>query len=308
MRTYLDCVPCFVRQAIDSARRVSDDPAVHERLLRETLSAASRMAFDSPPPALGRLIHRRLRELTGREDPYGSAKHQANMMALSMLEDLRRRAAGTADPFAAAVRLAIAGNVIDLGVKSHLTDDEVRSVLDSALEDPLDDRAVEDLRQAAATAGDILYLADNAGEIVLDRLLIEALGPEKVTLAVKGAPIINDATREDAEAAGLTALVTVIDNGSDAPGTILELCSRSFRERFESAGLVVSKGQGNYETLSGSTAGNLFFLLKVKCGVIARDLGCDVGEMVVRRHRPVVPVARRADGGDFDRLAEAAHS
>lgn len=283
MRTYLDCLPCMVRQAIDSARRLTDSPTIHEQIVRTTLTVAARMSFDDPPPAMGRLIHRRLRELTGERDPYRLAKEAANAFALQLYPDLKQRIAGAKDPFTCAVKLAIVGNVIDLGVKSDLTDSEISAAIGEGFEATLDNGAVEDLKLAVRAARDILYLADNAGEIVFDRLLIEQMPLEKVTLVVKGGPIINDATREDAEAAGLTDLVQVIDNGSDAPGTILELCSGVFRERFKAADLIIVKGQGNFETLNESRAPNLFFLLKAKCGVIAQDLGCPVGSLVLRR-------------------------
>jgi len=283
VRTYLDCVPCFVRQAIDSARRVTDSPAVHEQLLRETLTVAATMRFDQPPPVMGQLIHRRIRELTALPDPYRAAKQQANAFALQMYPDLAARTAKAEDPFALAVMLAIAGNVVDLGVKSHLTAEEVSGSIGEALQAVPDRAGIDDLRGAVGSAGSILYLADNAGEIVFDRLLIERLPTEKVTLVVKGAPVINDATREDAEAAGLTELVEVIDNGTDIPGTVLEACSDAFRERFDAADLIISKGQGNYETLSDCHREGLFFLLKAKCSMIARDLGCEVGRLVIRR-------------------------
>ena len=136
----------------------------------------------------------------------------------------------------------------------------------------------------AANAQDILYLADNAGEIVFDRLLIEQLPMQKITVVVKGFPIINDATMEDAVAAGLTEIVSVIDNGSDAPGTILEICSDAFVSRFEQADLIITKGQGNYETLSDIDK-NIYFILKAKCPVIASDLGCPIGQMVLINKR-----------------------
>jgi hypothetical protein len=131
-------------------------------------------------------------------------------------------------------------------------------------------------------AEEILYIADNAGEIIFDRLLIERLPIEKVTVAVKGSPVINDATMEDALLAGLPRIVEVVDNGSDGPGTILETCSRAFIDCFDKADLVIAKGQGNYESLSEADK-NIFFVLKAKCPVIARDLGCEVGEMILRR-------------------------
>ncbi len=295
MRTYLECVPCFVRQAIDSARRATDSPAVHERVLREVLAAAAEMPFDRPPPVMGHLIHRHIRELTGLRDPYRAAKQEANDFALGLYPGLKRRIECAEDPFVLAVKLAIAGNIIDLGVKSHLEDGEVQAAINEALEARTNLSGIEELRTAVASARTILYLADNAGEIVFDRLLIERMTPGKVTLAVKGMPIINDATREDAETAGLAGLVQVIDNGADIPGTVLEACSDSFRQRFESSDLIIAEGQGNYETLNECGRGGLFFLLKVKCPVIVLDLSrnghaagsgngaCRLGEMVIRR-------------------------
>ena len=138
--------------------------------------------------------------------------------------------------------------------------------------------------QALNDAEEILYIADNAGEIIFDRLLIEQLPIEKVTIAVKGSPVINDATIEDAILAGLHRIIEVIDNGSDGPGTILESCSQEFVDHFEKADLVIAKGQGNYETLSDIDK-NIFFILKAKCPVIARDLGCEVGEMIFRKSK-----------------------
>jgi len=179
-----------------------------------------------------------------------------------------------------AVRLAIAGNVIDLGVKSNLNESQIHEAIETCLTEPLEG----DLKQFAAAitgATRILYLTDNAGEIVLDRLLIEQLPREKVTVAVRGTPVINDATRTDAETAGITGLVPVIDNGSDAPGTILEDCSGVFRRHFAEADLIIAKGQGNYETLR-EVPRPLYFLLRVKCPVLAQDLGCPVGRLVLR--------------------------
>ena len=308
MQTYLDCVPCFVRQALDSARRCTDVPAIHEQLLREALALAANLSFDSPPPVMGRLIHRRLRELTGQADPYRDAKQAANAFALQLYPALKQLVMCSGDPLATAVRLAIAGNVMDLGVKSGLTESEIRSAIDEAVEGQVNSGAVEALRQSILSAGDILYLADNAGEIVLDRLLIEQMPPGRVTVVVKGGPIINDATREDAEAAGLGDIAEIIDNGSDAPGTVLDLCSPSFRQRFDAAELVIVKGQGNYETLNECGHRNLFFLLKIKCVIIARDLRCGLGDMVVRKHEVVSRSAAAGLDTDFDGTTEVTQS
>ncbi len=280
MRTYLECVPCFLRQALDAAQATSDDPHVQEQVVRGTLRLVAEMPLDRPPPWLGQRIHRLLREATGREDPYREAKRQANDFARGLLPELKARVQGSADRIDAALRIAIAGNIIDLGCRSSVGEGEILEAVAAAVSAPLDARAVESLKKAAAEAHEILYIADNAGELFFDRVLIEELPAERVTLAVRGAPVINDATREDVEAVGFTSLARVIDSGSDAPGTILEDCSVSFRECFWNADVVIAKGQGNFETLSDVERG-VFFLLKAKCAVVARRLGCGLGEALL---------------------------
>ena len=283
MRTFLDCIPCFVRQALDSARLATDDEQIHEQVVRETLRLAADLDMSQSPPAIGQKIHRLIRKLIGNNDPYHSVKEQFNNLALKLYPELEERVRESEDPFATAVRLAIAGNIIDLGVKTSLAESDVEKTIEQSLTSYFDDSQVYEFKNAITQAEKILYLADNAGEIVLDRLLIEQLPLKKVTVVVKGEPVINDATKEDAKTAGLTNIVEVIDNGSDAPGTILETCSQSFRDRFEDADLVIAKGQGNYETLS-DVHKNIFFILKAKCPVIARDLGCKVGEMILQKN------------------------
>ena len=115
---------------------------------------------------------------------------------------------------------------------------------------------------------------------------MEEMPVEKITVAVKGHPIINDATIEDVKTTGIANMVKVIVNGSDAPGTILDLCSVKFRKAFDDADLIIAKGQGNYETLS-SVCKNIFFLFKAKCPVISRHIGTDIGNIVITRNRNV---------------------
>ncbi|HQH71424.1 MAG TPA: ARMT1-like domain-containing protein, partial [bacterium] len=182
------------------------------------------------------------------------------------------------DPLITAARLAIAGNVIDMGVNGTVTETDVRRSIQHALEEPFTGDSAG-FQQAIVQARDILYLADNAGEIVFDRLLIEQLPPGRVTVAVRGAPILNDATLTDARAVGLHEIAEIIDNGSDAPGTVLEDCSPEFNRRFAAAGLILAKGQGNFETLNDESRG-IFFLFKAKCPVIAAHAGVPVGAQV----------------------------
>jgi hypothetical protein len=279
MKASLECISCFVRQALETARLVSEDTAVHERIIRDLLHLAGEMDFAQSPPALGQRIHRRLREITGVKDPYRTIKDRHNRIAMELYSELKSRIEDASDSFTMAVQLAIAGNVIDLGAKHGSYEVDVFSSLQRALAETIVGD-MEFFRKTAGGARRILYLADNAGEIVFDRLLIEQLSPERITMAVRGAPVINDATMEDAHAAGIHDIVEVIDNGSDAPGTLLEDCSRQFQHRFSQADLVIAKGQGNFETLSNERH-NIFFLFKIKCPVIATHVGLPVGAHVV---------------------------
>ncbi|MBN2381272.1 DUF89 family protein [bacterium] len=279
MNTYLDCIPCALRQALDAARLITDDERIHEQIVREILKITADLDLNRPPPWIGQIIHRRLRALSGVADPYRSLKSQFNRLAMAVLPELKACIEQGPEPLIAAAKYAIAGNVIDFGVKSSLDEHEVaRSLRDSGSTATYGDWA--EFKRHMERAKEILYLADNAGEIALDRLLIEELGPERVTLVVRGSAVINDATLEDVLEVGLSGLVRTMDNGSDAPGTILEDCSPAFREKFHTAEVIIAKGQGNFETLNDVKT-NIFFLMKVKCPVIARHVGLPIGAQAV---------------------------
>jgi len=281
MRTYFDCVQCFVRQALDAARLLSDDEKIHEQVLRKVLNESSEMDFYKSPPVMGQRIHRLIRELLGDDDPYRRIKVRSNRLAMKLYPELKKKIEQSSDPLETAVRFAIAGNIIDLGVNSQLDESIIYETLEDSVKNNLFPNTIEDFRNAIDYATDILYLGDNAGEIVFDRLLIEQLAHKKVTFVVRGSPVINDATLVDAQLTGMVDIVEVIDNGSDAPGTILEDCSPEFRARFKKVDLIIAKGQGNYESLSNIKK-NILFMLMAKCPVIARDIGCDVGSLVLK--------------------------
>jgi damage-control phosphatase, subfamily I len=283
MKTSLDCIPCLLRQSLDAARLVSTNPSVHEHIIRDALSWAVEMDLNQSPPAMAQRIHRRLREITGVIDPYRETKDWQNRVAMELIPALRAEIESASDPLLVAARLAIAGNVIDMGSNGNLTEADVRQALKQALTEPFfgeEDR----FRQAIAQAKSILYLADNAGEIAFDRLLVEQLSPGRVTLVVRGAPVLNDATLVDARTVELDQIVEVIENGSDAPGTILTDCSQELRDRFATADLIIAKGQGNFETLNNEP-GNLFFLFKVKCLVITDLVNQPIGTQMLVHSR-----------------------
>jgi uncharacterized protein with ATP-grasp and redox domains len=288
MKTYFDCIPCFIRQALDAVRLVTDVQKTHEQVLREVLTLVSKMDLNTTPPAMAQKIHRIIKQLAESDDPYKKAKQHFNEFSLKLFPKFQKLVESSEKPFETAVRLAIAGNIIDLGVKCSLKLSEAEEIIEQALTEPFDSTDLDDFQRETDKAKDILYLADNTGEIVFDRFLIEQIGTDKITLVVKGSPVINDATLEDAKATGLTNLVKTIDNGDDAPGTILESCCEEFRQRFSLAHLVIAKGQGNFETLSDIDK-NIFFILRAKCPVIAKHLDCPIGTLVLRKNKFIKP-------------------
>jgi damage-control phosphatase, subfamily I len=277
MKAYLDCYPCFLRQALSAARRAGAAEAAQREILIETMDQLGSFPAQATPPVMAEQIHRLVRAKTNNPDPYREPKRQATEQALAFLPGLTKQVLSAADPLETAVRIAIAGNIIDYGVAESY---ELEGTLERVLRQPFAIDDLEAFRQAIAAADSVLYLADNAGETVFDRVLIQVI-EQPVTYVVKAGLTINDATRHDALAAELADVAEIIDSGSDAPGTLLDRCSEDFRRRFKRAPLIIAKGQGNYETLSASRA-PVFFLLQAKCEIIARDLGVETGGLVVK--------------------------
>jgi uncharacterized protein with ATP-grasp and redox domains len=283
VKTELQCLPCFFGQVNRTLHYAGVNGARARGIRRRAEAIIDRASLDEVPARTTTLIHRMLREQTGL-DPYRSVKETYNRIALGMLPALRRMAAASTDGLEGGVRAAVAGNVIDFGI--YETIDLNRSIEES-FRLPLSSTPYRSFADRIASSRRILYLCDNAGEIVFDRVLIEVLREKgkEVTAVVKGSPVINDATFEDAHAAGLPECALVIDNGSDGIGTLLETCSQHFREAYRAADLVISKGQANYETLVQENDERIFFLFKVKCPVVASHLGRPDGDIVIRHGR-----------------------
>lgn len=286
MQMYNQCIPCFVQQAYDALQQVESDDSLTHRTLQRVLQAAAGFSPDRTPPEMAQTIHRIIREETGDADPYKKIKHRSTELALRLVSEARTVVAGSIDPFKMALRFSIAGNILDFALASNWNRLDIDTFIETTRLQVLDSKGVEQLRTAVRGTPSILFLGDNAGETVFDRLLIEQMPHAKVFYAVKGAPAINDATLDDARDAGLHEVASLVENGSDAPGTVLDDCSTSFRRLYNEAGLVIAKGQANYESLSQSVR-PVFFLTRVKCPVIARDLGEPVGSWIVREHMGV---------------------
>lgn len=248
--------------------------------MQQTLRVLEKRSPGESPPEIAALVHAIVREHCSDKDPYKNEKEKATKKALELYPMLASLVADASvnKRLETAIRISIAGNIIDLGVQASF---DLEETLEKVLHQPI---AINDLaafEDRLAQASSILFFGDNAGETVFDRVLIEHL-PDPVTYVVKGSPVLNDATFEDAVMAGLDQCTTLISNGSDIPGTVLDQCSPDVRSLFEQATLVIAKGQGNYETLS-HVSDKVFNLLQVKCPVIAKDIGAPVGSIVVKQ-------------------------
>ncbi|MCF7918443.1 MAG: ARMT1-like domain-containing protein [Candidatus Cloacimonetes bacterium] len=285
MKTNFDCVTCIVRQTLDALRQVTSDEAVIERILRSTLSTAAGIDYSMSPAEIGTILHRKIREETGNQDPYLEIKNKANKAARGLLPFLRRMVEDSPNPFATAVKYAIAGNVFDFALFTQKDKDVFRKSLGEVHTKELDPFKLYDLRSKIFAAKSILLIGDNAGEVVFDRLLLEQFPSTKIYYAVKSKPAINDVLRADAIFAGIDQYAEIISNGNDAAGTVLAQCSPEFMDVFCNVDLVIAKGQGNYETLNNCDR-EIFFLTQIKCNTVAHDLQGAIGDWVVAQSVP----------------------
>ncbi|WP_420264613.1 damage-control phosphatase ARMT1 family protein [Candidatus Magnetominusculus dajiuhuensis] len=280
MKVNVECFPCFLRQTVTALSQFDMDDEVRFAIIGDVLGVLKGVDVEKTPAYATTFIYRTVKKRMGL-DPYAALKRQFNEFALKLYPALKEMVSNSGEPLWSAARIAIAGNIIDFGIYESF---DVEKTINKALEDVI---AVDDFHsfeEALQGHKEILYLLDNAGEIVFDMLLIELLAGmgKHVTAVVKGSAVINDATMEDAVEVGLQQHCRVIDNGTDAVGTELEFCSQDFVKEYNRHSLVISKGQGNFETLEGDNKKNLFFLFQAKCDVIASHLNLTKGSMLLK--------------------------
>ncbi len=228
-------------------------------------------------PEKQRELNKTCCQLAGNTDLYLEEKIQSNKIAFELYRKWKPTVIGAEAPFNLALRLSIAANIMDYGASSSFNLDQAIS---QAVNEPLTIDHSLVLKERIKSAKSVLFLGDNAGEIVFDKLLIETFMHNNVYYAVRNAPVLNDATMSDAHSVGMELVADVISNGYDAPGTVLSHCSKEFVEIYNSADLIIAKGQGNFETLLNEHDSRLFFLLSVKCDTIAELLDVKKGSIV----------------------------
>jgi len=279
MITHYECIPCAINGILNLFNQNLIDIKHKDKIMRELLKYYSELDFSNSPLFVNKTIHKMVREISCNPDPYKCLKDKYNEIALKLYPEYKQIVETDENRLSKALRLAIAGNIIDFG-PGHTID--INKSIENIFNSKLSIDHSEALFKEIKKAKNIFYIVDNTGEIVFDRIFLETINHPNITVAVKSSPILNDATMEDARLVGLNKLATIINNGDNAPGTLLNSVSDEFTNAFNSADLIISKGQGNYEGLNNCKDKNIFFLLVAKCDIIAKDLGVKNGGFIVK--------------------------
>ncbi len=282
MKTFPECYTCLVRQAVSVIQQNETDPESQFRAIKRVLRYLAEADDRLSPSQLAGETNRIISQITGQTDPYREMKRTSHALAMSYFDELRELVKQGEAPLEQALKISAAGNVIDV---IHVNDYHLWDEVMTTVEEELAGASLEAFRERLADASRLLILADNVGETVFDRVLIETL-PVPVVYAVKSGPILNDATREDAEAAGLDQVALIAENGTCSPGTVLSQATPEFRELFTRSSLVLAKGQANYETLDDQ-GDKVFFLFRVKCPVISRKVKIQTGRLALVQGQPL---------------------
>jgi Uncharacterized conserved protein len=273
MKTHLDCIPCFQRQALEAARMTTNDEGKQEEVLRDVMGTLQKLDWHEKQLIIAKKVHKRVVEAFNDPDPYKRVKKESNDAAMELYPKLEKVIKESGNPLLTAIKLSIAGNIIDFGPASEF---DVNGSIEKALQTKIDEITYSSFLKDIKNSRKILYFGDNAGEIVFDKLLLNLLSVEntKIRFVVKASPMLNDATLEDAHYVQLDKIpgIKFIEMETGENDSIIEA---------ENADMIISKGQGNYEALSEEPG--IYFLLLAKCPIIAKDLKAEVGDVIFRR-------------------------
>ncbi len=286
MKADARCLDCHVEQALRVISKYVRSEEEKWTKLQKIMSILSDVPWGKRPIEVAEYIYTELANMVGKKDVYAEDKKRSNDIAEKILEKFQKIIRSSSDPLYDAAKLAIAGNLIDLGAPGW-NEEKVYERILQILEKPYGINDYEEFKERLKESTTLFYLADNAGEIVLDRFFIEIMkeyNPElDVVVAAKSSPIINDVTVEDAKSV-LGNVAEVIDSGLEIAGAIIEKANETFRRLFFESDLVIAKGQGNFEGLVGEEKDELYFLLTVKCDVVGDFLGVPPGTLVFMKN------------------------
>ena len=281
MKIDFKCYDCIFKLILELSEQLGSDGETRKRLANEMLEKFVEVSArgGSPPELLAHLWGEIRFEASGCADPMREIKRNSTELGLRLLPRLREAVRDSDAPFDTAVRLAAAGNIIDYGIFRDLDLAQAEKSILAVLEEPYDRAAAAELKRRMDEADSIFYMLDNCGEAVIDRLLMEPYR-EKLTVGVRGKPVLNDVTPGDAADSGID-FAPVIDTGDATAGVSFTRSKPEFLEKLESASLVIAKGQGNFESMEHLFKGHVFYLFRAKCSVITALLGCPANSIQI---------------------------
>ena len=287
MKINYECGACFLRQAKEAMDLSTDDEDLKIELMNDIFNFLS-SNFDKTTNSnkTGSTIHNMIKQKTGCEDPYFREKIEGNQIALKYLPVVKEvlKENNSLENY---VKIAIIGNILDFG--AFTLDTDIGSLIGDALEQDLAIKDIDDFDNALKKYDKVLYLVDNTGEIVFDKLLLSKISEYDldITIAVKSKPILNDACRQDAIDVGLDEFGKIVDIGAGTVGYVDSEISDDFREIFNSHKFIISKGMGNYEGLTeiDLSSKDIFFLLCSKCTTISKDIGVNLQDMLLLKNK-----------------------
>ncbi|AKI97745.1 damage-control phosphatase ARMT1 family protein [Kosmotoga pacifica] len=277
MRSSIECIPCNINSLIRILKKANIDSKKQEEAVKSYMNRLLKLeTFEMTPVHMGREIKDVIMNFFGEVDLYREIKDSANKLLLSMYDELKTEILKSPDPIETALRFSVAGNIIDFAPGHQI---DIMKTLKDSTETAFAinhlDKLIEELRRAKS----VLLIGDNCGEAVLDKLFLELIDVPVKYYAVRSAPVLNDVTLREAKLIGLDKVATVVESGSDAPGTLLDRITPQFKEILYSSEVVISKGQGNFESLSGLDR-ELYFLLMTKCEVVSGYIGVSKGSFI----------------------------
>jgi hypothetical protein len=291
MKFSYECICCHIQQILKVAKIVKMDESTKEIVVRETMKYLSEIDYNKTNPEMMSMTWRIILKHTQNQDPYHLVKQDYNQMMLTLYDDLFIRISQDEQAFEKALHLAIEGNVIDYGANLYFSKDDLVERMINACETSLALDEGEKLYTVLKKSEKLMYIGDNCGEIVFDKLFIEVIKgifPNlNIIFSVRGSVVLNDITYDDAKQIGLDQIVEIIDDGNDFPGLVIEAADGNFRRVYDEADIVIAKGQGNYEGLSQEKNKQIFFLLMAKCEMIAKDLGVQVMDKICKEKKVI---------------------
>lgn len=281
MKMKLDCLPCLFRQTLESARMVTDEEEMIKDILKKYSSMLPKIIdSEKSSPEITAQMQAYIKEISGVNDPYAELKKKNLKSAYKLRPLVKEEIAAAEDSLLAALLMSAMGNSIDAGVSLNVN---IKENIESALENSFAHSDYQQFLEELNQAQELLFIADNTGEAVFDKLLLQELKQNydlKITYAVRETAVLNDITYQGALELGIDQYAEIIKSGSKASGMLIKSASQEFLEHYQKADLVISKGQGNLESLYNIES-DIYFLLKAKCDVIAEVLKVEEGDFVL---------------------------